>query len=180
LFGKNTVAGAIDITTPEPAFKRQVKGELTYGNYNYLRGYIALDTPLSETLALHASYLHTQRDGLIYNTRYHQDWDNMDNHAARVDLLWKPSSRFKWRVTGDYSVQVGDMGFQSLAQVLPTTLANGAQVRGFYRRAADVGYNPIPVAPFARQTDIDNSQHDKMPSWGIQSRADLTVGGGLS
>jgi iron complex outermembrane receptor protein len=180
LFGKNTVAGAIDITTPEPSFTPQAKGELTYGNYNYLRGYLSLDMPISDTLAVHASYLHSQRDGLIYNTTFRQKWDNLDNNAGRLDLLWKPSASFKLRVTGDYSVQRGDMGFLSLAQVLPTTLANGTQVRGFYRRAADVGYTPIAINPFARQTDIDSSQRDKMQSWGIQARADLTLESGIA
>jgi len=178
LFGKNTVAGAVDITTPEPSFTPQVKVEGTYGNYNYARGYISVDTPLSDTLAFHASYLHTSRDGLIYNTTQHQKWDNLDNDAARVDLLWKPGSDFKLRVTGDYSLQKGNVGFESLAAVLPTTLANGAKVRGFYQRSADVGYTPIPVDPFARKTDIDSSQRDLMPSWGVQARADLALAGG--
>jgi iron complex outermembrane receptor protein len=178
LFGKNTVAGAVDIITPEPGFIPQVKVEGTYGNYNYARGAISIDTPLSDTLAFHASYLHASRDGLIYNTTYHQKWDNLDNDAARVDLLWKPDSDFKLRVTGDYSLQKGNVGFESLAAVLPTTLANGAQVRGFYQRSADVGYSPIPVDPFARQTDIDSSQRDLMPSWGVQARADLALAGG--
>jgi iron complex outermembrane recepter protein len=178
LFGKNTVAGAVDITTPEPSFTPRVKVEGSYGNYNYARGYVSIDLPLSDTLAFHASYLHTRRDGLIYNTTYHQNWDVQDNDAARADLLWKPTSNFKLRVTGDYSSQKGEMGFQILAAVLPTTLANGAQVRGFYRRAADVGYDPIPVDPFARQTDINSSQYDHMQSWGVQARADLDLAGG--
>jgi iron complex outermembrane receptor protein len=180
LFGKNTVAGAIDITTPEPSFKTQIKGELTYGNYNYLRGYVSLDLPLSDTLALHASYLHTQRDGLIYNSVYHQKWDDTRNDAARVDLLWKPTGNFKLRVTGDYSIQRGNMGFYSLAQVLPTTLANGQVVRGFTKRAADVGYTPIAANPFARQTDIDSSQYDRMPTGGVSARADLTLPDGTA
>ena len=35
LFGKNTVAGAIDVRTREPEFANGASGELTYGNYNY-------------------------------------------------------------------------------------------------------------------------------------------------
>ncbi|UAK26288.1 TonB-dependent receptor [Sphingomonas nostoxanthinifaciens] len=180
LFGKNTVAGAIDIRTREPTFTPEAKAELTYGNYNYLRGYVSLDSKINDTLAFRVSYLRTQRDGLIYNTTYHQDWDNLNNNSARVDLLWKPAPNFKLRLTGDYSIQTGNVGFQSIAAILPTTLANGTQVRGFYRRAADIGYTPLPVDPFARRTDIDSSQYDKMPSWGIQARADWTLSGGTT
>lgn len=180
LFGKNTVAGAIDIRTREPVFAPEARAEFTYGNRHYLRGYASLNSTIGDTIAFRVSYLRTQRQGLIYNTRYNQHWDNLDNHSGRGDLIWKPSADFKLRIIADYSIQKGDMGFYSVGAVLPTTLANGAQVRGFYRRAADVGYTPIPIDPFARQVDLDSSQYDKMPSWGVQSRADWTLGGGTT
>ena len=176
LFGKNTVAGAIDARTREPEFANGASGELTYGNYNYLRAYLSLNAKLSDALAVRISYLHSRRDGLIYNTVYRQDWDNQNNNAVRVDLLWKPSSAFKLRLIGDYSQQTGDMGFQSIAAVLPTVLADGREVRGFYRRAADVGYVPIPIDPFARRVDLDSGQYDRMPSWGLQANAEWDVG----
>ena len=172
LFGKNVVAGVIDITTREPSFEPEARAEVTYGNHNQFRSYIGYSFPISDTVAVRLSYLHSQRDGLIYNTTYDEKWDNQDNNAARADVVFKPSDNFKFRLIADYSRQTGDMGFYSVAEVLPTTLANGAKVRGFYKRAADVGYTPIPIDPFARQVDIDSSQYDKMPSWGIQGRAD--------
>ena len=180
LFGKNTVAGAIDIRTREPGFEPEAKAELTYGNHDYLRGYVSLDSKINDDIAFRISYLRTQRDGLIYNTTYHKDWDNLDNHSARLDLLYKPTTNFKLRLTADYSIQKGDVGFESVAAVLPTVLANGSEVRGFYRRAADIGYTPLRIDPFARRTDIDSSQYDKMPSWGVQAKADLTLAGGTT
>ena len=176
LFGKNTVAGALDIQTREPTFKPEARGELTYGNYNQIRGTASLDAAINDDLAFRVSYLYSRRDGLIHNNTHDEDWDNQINHSARVDVLYQPTQNFKLRVIGDYSIQKGDMGFYSVAGVLPTTLANGTQVRGFYRRAQDVGYTPSRVDPFARTTDIDSSQYDKMPSWGVQARADLDTG----
>ena len=180
LFGKNTVAGAIDIRTREPVFAPEARGELSYGNYNYFRGYLSLNSTIGDAIAFRVSYLRTQRDGLIYNTRYREKWDGLDNHSARFDLVWKPSADFKLRLIADYSIQKGDIGFNSVASVLPTVLANGTEVRGFYRRAADVGYTPIPIDPFARRTDIDSSQYDEMPSWGVQARADWTLPSGTT
>jgi iron complex outermembrane receptor protein len=176
LFGKNTVAGAIDIKTREPEFETQARAELSYGNYNQLRGYFSYNGVVNDDLAFRVSYLRTQRDGLIYNTTQRQDWDNLDNHAARFDLLYKPTDAFKLRVIADYSIQKGDVGFTSITGVLPTVRANGSEVRGFYRRAADVGYTPGTVNAFDRKTDIDSSQYDEMPSWGLQARADWDVG----
>ncbi|MFW2829408.1 TonB-dependent receptor [Sphingomonas sp. ID0503] len=176
LFGKNTVAGALDIKTREPVLDQEIQAELSYGNHDYLRGYVALNSTLNDDVAFRISYLRTQRDGLIYNTRYREDWDNLDNHTAKFDLLYKPSEDFKLRFIADYGIQKGDVGFQIVSGVLPTTLANGAVVRSFYDRAAAVGYTPIAIDPFARRTDIDSSQYDKMPSWGLQARADWNVG----
>jgi iron complex outermembrane receptor protein len=180
LFGKNTVAGAIDIRTREPVFAPEARGELTYGNRGYLRGYISLNSTVGDDIAFRVSYLRTQRDGLIYNTRYRDRWDNLDNHSGRADLIWKPAENFKLRVIADYSIQKGDVGFYSVGEVLPTVLADGREVRGFYRRAADVGYTPIAIDPFARRVDIDSSQYDKMPSWGVQARADWSLAGGAT
>jgi iron complex outermembrane receptor protein len=177
LFGKNTVAGALDIRTREPVFATELRGEFSYGNNNYLRAQASVNSTIGSNIAFRISYLRTQRDGIIYNTKYRENWDNLDNHAARLDVLYKPSDDFKIRLIADYSIQKGDVGFQSVAQVLPTTLANGTQVRGFYKRAADVGYVPIAVDPFSRQVDIDSSQYDEMPSWGVQARADWALGG---
>jgi iron complex outermembrane receptor protein len=69
------------------------------------------------------------------------------------------------------------MGFQSISGVLPTTLANGTQVRGFYRRAADVGYVPRTVNAYDRVVDLDSPQYDEMPSYGFQTTTDLELGG---
>jgi iron complex outermembrane receptor protein len=172
LFGKNVVAGVIDITTREPTFDPELRAEVTYGNHNQFRSYIGYSFPINDRVAVRLSYLHSQRDGLIYNTTYDEKWDNQDNNAAKADILFTPNDNFRFRLIADYSRQTGDMGFYSIGEVLPTTLANGTQVRGFYKRAQDVGYTPIPIDPFARQVDIDSSQYDKMPSWGIQGKAD--------
>ena len=175
LFGKNTVAGAVDIRTSEPSFKRFASAETSYGNYNYLRAYFALNNPINEHLTFKVSYLRTSRSGLVHNTRYNEDWDDLNNDAVRADVLWKPSDKFKTRLIADYSMQRGNTGFQLVGRALPTTLSDGTTVAGFYDKAAAVGYNPIKLDPFARKTDIDANEQDRMPSWGVQNRADYRL-----
>ncbi|HUD90906.1 TonB-dependent receptor [Sphingobium sp.] len=177
LFGKNTVAGAIDIKTRAPDFTNGAQAEASYGNHDYFRGYVSLNAALTDDLAFRVSYLRTSRSGLIRNTVYNEDWDNLDNHSARFDLLYKPTENFRLRFIADYSIQKGDVGFQSIAGVLPTTLNNGTEVRGFYRRAADVGYTPGSVNAFDREVDLDGNQYDEMPSYGFQAQADLDLTG---
>ncbi|HEX5661037.1 MAG TPA: TonB-dependent receptor [Polyangiales bacterium] len=175
LFGKNTVAGAIDIRTVEPNWQRSARAEITYGNYNYARASFSVNMPITDELTFRASYLRTSRDGLFYNTTYDEKWDDLNNDAGRVDILYKPSTKFKTRLTADYSMQRCDCGFYVTRRVLPTTLADGRTVRGFYEKSQTIGYTPQPIDVFRRRTDIDASQSDKMPSWGVQNRADWSL-----
>jgi len=177
LFGKNTVAGAIDVRTKLPSFTPEVSTDLTYGNYNYMRAQASVSTGLTDTLAFRLSGLVAARDGITYNTKQKQDWDNYENVAVKADLLWKPSDTLTFRVTGDYARQTGNMGFYLSGQVLPTTLANGATTKGFYAHSADVGYAPIAIDPYNRQTDINGSQAIAMPSGGVTARIDAALGG---
>jgi iron complex outermembrane receptor protein len=177
LFGKNTVAGAIDVRTKLPSFEPELQTELTYGNRNYMRAQASASSGLTDKLALRLSGLVASREGLVYNTKQRRDWDNYDNLSVKADLLWQPSDAFTVRLTGDYARQTGNMGFYLSGQVLPTTLANGAVVKGFYQHAADVGYTPIEVDPYNRRTDINGSQAIKMPSGGLSARIDAIIGG---
>ncbi|MGD0677608.1 MAG: TonB-dependent receptor, partial [Polyangiaceae bacterium] len=138
-------------------------------------------------LTVKATYLRTSRDGWIYNTTFHQEWDNLDNDAGRLDILFKPSDHFKDRLIADYSMQGCNCGFNVIGQVLPATVngqpvlgSSGKPVTGFAQHAAAIGYTPIAVNPYARQTDINSSQADQMPSWGIQNRADWRPGESLT
>src|SRR6185503_12410975 len=46
LFGKNTTAGAINITTRAPTFEREIYGEVTGGNLGYFQGKAVLSGAL--------------------------------------------------------------------------------------------------------------------------------------
>ena len=177
LFGKNTVAGAIDVRTKLPSFTPEVLADLTYGNYNYMRAQASVSGGLTDNLAIRLSGLVAARDGTIYNTTQKKDWDNYENVSVKADLLWKPSDTLTFRLTGDYARQTGNMGFYLSGQVLPTTLGNGAPSKGFYAHAADVGYTPIAVDPYQRRTDINGSQAIEMPSGGVTARIDASLGG---
>jgi len=177
LFGKNTVAGAIDIQTKPPSFTPGGEALLSTGNDGFFNGRARVTGPITDTLAAQISIDKTYRDGLVNNTTYQKRWDNRDDIEGRFDLLYQPTDSFKYRLGFDYDYQVGNVGFLSPVAVLPTTLANGSVVRGFYQKAASVGYTPIPIEPFSRQVDINSSQYDKMPSGGVTGRGDWEVGG---
>jgi iron complex outermembrane recepter protein len=177
LFGKNTVAGAIDIRTKEPGFTPEGSANLTYGNYNYIRAQVAGSVPLSDTLALRIAASADLRDGTIRNTTYNQNWDDRHAFSGKVDLLWKPDSDTKVRLIGDYGTLYGTIGFTEIVGILPATLANGAAGTNFYAKAATIGYTlPVKTDEYERTTDINGNHHQKLNTGGLSLHVERSIG----
>ena len=68
VFGKNTTAGAINITTREPTFHREILAEASGGNIGYFQGKAAFSGAIiDDVLAGRVSVAYTRRDGVIDN-----------------------------------------------------------------------------------------------------------------
>jgi iron complex outermembrane receptor protein len=83
LFGKNSTAGAINITTREPTFKPEATEEISVGSFNFVQARAAASGPLTDTLAFRISGVSTRRDGVIDNVRTGQDHNGIGNQAVR-------------------------------------------------------------------------------------------------
>ncbi|MBH2000361.1 MAG: TonB-dependent receptor plug domain-containing protein, partial [Sphingomonadaceae bacterium] len=91
LYGKNTTAGAINITTNQPTFDFEGRAELTVGNLNYKQAKAAVSGPLSETVAARIAIAATSRRGTLFNTMTDRWINEQDNLGIRGQLLFKPS-----------------------------------------------------------------------------------------
>lgn len=105
LYGKNTTAGAINITTNQPTFDFQGNAEVTLGNLNFKQAKAAISGPLSETIAARIAVASTSRRGTIYNTRTQRWVNEQDNLGIRGTLLFKPRDDLSITLSGDYSKQ---------------------------------------------------------------------------
>ena len=105
LYGKNTTAGAINITTNQPTFDFEGHAELTAGNLNYRQGKAAISGPLSDTVAVRLAVATTSRRGTLYNTRTQRWINEQDNLGIRGAILFKPSDDLSVTLSGDYSKQ---------------------------------------------------------------------------
>ena len=63
LFGRNATSGAISITTAAPKGELALKGNISYGNYDALRGKVSLDLPQWGPLSVKVSYMHDEIGG---------------------------------------------------------------------------------------------------------------------
>jgi iron complex outermembrane receptor protein len=108
LFGKNTIAGVIQVTTQRPSFKFGGVVEGTVQNYNGYGGSVSVTGPLiADKLAFRLYVADRQRDGYIDVAQApggHIPKQN-DEHVftTRDQLLWVPDSTFDLNIIVDYS-----------------------------------------------------------------------------
>lgn len=105
LYGKNTTAGAINITTNQPTFDFEGRAELTVGNLAYRQAKAAISGPITETLAARFALASTTRRGTLYNVTSQRWINEQDNLGFRGQLLFKPNDDFSITLSGDYSQQ---------------------------------------------------------------------------
>lgn len=104
LFGRNVTAGAILVQTREPSLTElAANARVGIGNYNLREASAYLSAPLSGQLAGSLSINREVHDGYGQDISNGRQEDNEDSWAGRAQLLFKPSSMFKLRLSADYS-----------------------------------------------------------------------------
>ena len=102
LFGKNTVAGAVNIITRKPEFDNAFSVSAGVGNLESRElGLIANAVLSDNVLAGRLSVAHRQRDGYYENVDTGAAYDNRDRRSVRAQLLWTPNDDVEVRVILD-------------------------------------------------------------------------------
>lgn len=101
LFGKNTVAGAINLITRKPDDHLHGTASIDVGNFDYreLKGFLNL--PLSERVAASFSVSKVDRDGYVPNIITGNDLNERDVLAYRAQLRATPNDRFEINASFD-------------------------------------------------------------------------------
>jgi iron complex outermembrane receptor protein len=175
LFGKNTAAGAINITTRKASFTPGVSLESSFGNYGYLQTKASVTGPLSQQFAFRLSFAGTQRDGLIQNTKTQVPVNDINNIGGRAQLLFKPSDKVTITLSGDVSNQNPNGYAQVIAGVAPT---QRAAYRQFNAIIADLHYSLPSTNAFDRVIDQDAPWRSGNQLGGVTLNADVKIGSG--
>ena len=175
LFGKNTTAGAINVTSKRPNFTPESNVELAYGSFNFVQAKASLSGPLSDKVAARVSFSGTGRDGFIFNTATQTDTNTLNNLGFRGQLLIAPSKRVVMNVSVDHTRQRPEGYAQVIAGVAPTLRPANRQYAAI---AADLGYTAPSSNPFDRLTDTDTSWQSNQDLGGGSVNIDWTVGPG--
>lgn len=101
LFGKDTVAGAVNMITRKPGQEFAASLGASLGNLSYTELKGMVNIPLSETLSFRAQAMHKERDGYIRNTVTGNDLGSVDKTAYRAQLRWMPNDHFEANLSID-------------------------------------------------------------------------------
>jgi len=126
LFGKNTIGGAVSLTSEKPSGEFGGYAAVTMGEYNRIDTRLSLDVPLiADTLAAKVAVVSKRRDGyatrrdFVTGRRIAEQGDE-DAQSARLALRWTPSDATVVDFVADYTTENEDSAPTTLVQFEPT------------------------------------------------------------
>ncbi|WP_199555027.1 TonB-dependent receptor [Sandaracinobacteroides hominis] len=174
LYGKNTTAGAVSITTRKPSFDFEGRAELSYGNYDFIQAKASLSGPIvANKLAARISTSFTRRDGMLYNSITERDVNGLDNIGVRGQLLWEPTDTVDITLSADWNQQNPEGFAQNYVRVVPTLRSANRQYANLARLS---NYAPASTDPFDRLVDNDAQLRAKQTIFGGSILANWDLG----
>ncbi|WP_254412587.1 TonB-dependent receptor [Dyadobacter diqingensis] len=175
LFGKNTTAGAFNITTRAASFSPGANLELSYGNLGFVQAKASVTGPLSKKLAARLSFTGTQRNGTFFNEHTQLPINDINNIGVRGQILYTPTENVNITVIGDISDQKPTGYGWPVAGVVTT---KRAAYRQFDAIIADLGYKLPYTSAFERKLDLDTPSKADNQLGGVSVNADIKIGNG--
>lgn len=168
LFGRNTIGGAINITTSDPGMDFGVEGRLTLGMRERVDVYAALDLPASDAIRVRASGSYRTQQGWGENVFTGETFNDVENLSGRLRALWEPSEDIHLALTAQ-----GTRGRGTSAHTILT---------GFNPNAGPIpGTTPlgVPFPPLLEDTsdDLDDNfssidPRNDLDTWGVSGDFD--------
>lgn len=152
LFGKNSTAGAISITTAKPGDEFEAKISALYEPEHGEQDIrMVFSSPLSDTVSIRLAVLDSSIDGYFENTTLGRDESGDESRVVRATLQWKPSDLW------DITLKVEDGSFDSNGRNIEVVKPVG----GSYANA---------LAFFTKGQYLLDTTHD----WNRQSNGDYS------
>ncbi|MBO9499573.1 MAG: TonB-dependent receptor [Novosphingobium sp.] len=161
LYGKNTIAGAINYVTRLPGDTLRGTIDAGYGNYNAVELRAAISGPLAEGISAGIAGAVDRRDGFTYNIATKTRQDDLDALALRGTLRFQPSADLDIILRGDVSRDRTNSGASDV-------LSNGAFA----------GTPFADASPTDRRVNQDLDPVQNRDAWGLSAEIDWKAGGG--
>jgi len=103
LFGRNSIGGAVLLTSNEPGTDAGNTLRFGIGQDNLREGFGAFDIPLGGNWSSRVALGFKRRDGYVTRVFDHKDLGDENMRTAQVALRWKPSDTFDATLRYDYT-----------------------------------------------------------------------------
>ena len=103
LFGRNTMGGAISVTSHKPADEFQGKAELTAGDFSRLDVRASVDVPFSEAFRATFAVSEKNRDGFVDRVLVGDKLGDENKFALRASAVFEPSENLDFQFSYDYT-----------------------------------------------------------------------------
>ncbi len=171
LFGKNSVAGALNLTTATPTEEFEAKLTASHEmehKQNELNAMVS--GPLSDTFRARLAVRTYEEDGYFYNTYKGVDEPNTDETAARLVLDWTPTDALSFLLKAEKNE------FETKGRAIEITrdvpLADGAST---YSEWLSLLNQPTfePNLDYQRQTDISEFSDNEITNLTLTTNYDF-------
>jgi iron complex outermembrane recepter protein len=143
LFGRNTIGGAILMTTTDPGDEFGGKVRVGTGTDSLMDGFIALDAPFSNTLKTRFSFGIRKQDGYVTRVSDGTDLGDTNTFTGMTKWVWTPSDSVRVTFAGDYTK--ADENGSPLVFAAITETATFARVASFDAGCPGMASNAVPV-----------------------------------
>ncbi|MFZ5746283.1 MAG: TonB-dependent receptor [Pseudomonadota bacterium] len=176
LYGKNTTAGALNITSRAPSFTPEGRVEMSAGNLGFFQAKLSVSGPIvADRVAARLAVTGTRRRGTLYNVATGNYVNELDNTGLRGAVLWQAAPDLKLTFSTDYNHQNPECCTQTFVRVAPTLRNPNRQFEGL---AAASGYAPPSRDPYDRLVDNDADLEARQDFGGASLLAEWDAGAG--
>ncbi len=152
LFGKNTTAGALLLTTKRPSALDSGYIDVRGGNYNQLDTEGAVNIPLTDNVLTRLSFRTESEDGYIKHVLDNKTTLDANDKSGRAQLRLTPTDQLTVDVLGEYNVSHTNGGTMQLNGVVVT--ACNPNTTGQRRFAELHGATQCALYPILNQRDL--------------------------
>ncbi|HEX5049929.1 MAG TPA: TonB-dependent receptor [Gammaproteobacteria bacterium] len=103
LFGRNTIGGAVLLTTNAPGENAGNSVRFGVGDDNLRELFAAFDVPLADTWSMRLSAGGRQRDGYVTRAFDGEDLGDEGMYTGQIGVRWEPSDRLTLTLRADYT-----------------------------------------------------------------------------
>lgn len=103
LFGRNTIGGAIVLTTTEPGEEFGGTARLGVGSDHLRDAFLAADVPIASTLRSRFSFGLRQQDGYVTRIVDGKDLGDTNTYTGTAKFVWKPAEALEAKLLLDYT-----------------------------------------------------------------------------